>query len=572
MPNEMTVIHENNEYALIIKNDTSNEKYYLDRAPEPTSSLVKDGYNKILKQLELDKLIQNLEMTADLIYLAYNGVADADDSALPVRIHSIERNLATACTEALLVIHAIRTGSSDIVHYISQTHKWLLNGEETLAQKQLRRCEEHAMKMANEASRLAEIFVGINKETGEAHDAVLVAQKAERQKLEAARQKRIKLQDDIETSKEQLRTVLTMLQDLQEEIIEAKAVEAEEADRAFIMGLVNSFTKVATLGLGTLGGEAENIYANQIKSGQFSDANEKLKTAFNKLTDDEQNINNRKTELTKKVQRQSDLKAEIEDMVKKAGNATSPEEKDKLKAALELKENDLQKLSSDISTEDSAIKEETLKVNKNRDFFDSIGDITQKQESIMKRSTELLRQKHEMRMKELDTMKNIRSNITALKLNEIMAKIAASTATSLGIASSALSKIIAILHQAILFWKSMAQHCNELANSKTAEMVGDVQSLSLEKRIREYTSKEFMSQSVYYMAGWVALILVCNDYYEATQEARTKILDNIAESPSISKSNSLVLELADKLGIQYDNLIAEEEKNIAASLVVIGQP
>jgi hypothetical protein len=95
-------------------------------------------------------------------------------------------------------------------------------------------------------------------------------------------------------------------------------------------------------------------------------------------------------------------------------------------------------------------------------------------------------------------------------------------------AIGALKRVASILADASLFWKSMARHCKQLAQSDLKSVIDDYTDAyeDADERIAEYLTPKFKEDTVRFLASWKALEVICREYREKTETIKVEILES----------------------------------------------
>ena len=148
----------------------------------------------------------------------------------------------------------------------------------------------------------------------------------------------------------------------------------------------------------------------------------------------------------------------------------------------------------------------------------------------------------EKRHEALSRMSEFAAKIKQCGTEENMAECAVS---ALHEAIGALKHLSAVMMQAALFWKQMQDHCRSLAESEMQTQVETAMTLSVEERLKVWTSNGFKIKAIEFYAGWVALNGVCKIYIEHIKATQQDLYRYISENPTYEESRKLLPELAE---------------------------
>ena len=82
--------------------------YNLTVAPDYQDPLVKAEVAKVLGQLSLKDVTDNLYLSVELIFVAYNGVAGAKGGTIQAEIQEIQSGLALLCNECVKTMTTVQ--------------------------------------------------------------------------------------------------------------------------------------------------------------------------------------------------------------------------------------------------------------------------------------------------------------------------------------------------------------------------------------------------------------------------------------------------------------------------------
>lgn len=581
IPADMEVAQDSDGYALVIHQGVSIEKYYMDKEPKSDSSLVLVGKSAILNELNLDRLVEDMQLTADLLFLAYMGTADAPGGEIQAKIQGLQEKLARACNQAIETINEFQFKTTDVLGYLLKAHKWLLEGEEKVALKQLQRCEESAGIMAEKAKTLADTFKNLEVETNNVYMDTIKVRGAQQDKLKELQKQINESQAALNGLKEMQGEILNSINDLQEKYAEAKAEEEKDKDRQMIMGIFSAITSVLSAGVAPfqqvkniLSSNADQVIAEN-RASHETEKNTLLKTIEQEIKDGEVTLLKAEEELSHINSRIRESEASTsngshsESTTETEDTATEEEENSREGSATgtntillkekEDKEKEINQIKEALQSAKNRLQAETENM---QEVQAALASAEQAVVASKDRAREILKAKNDMDKMKIINMGKIAEQTGKLASMQAEQGITESTVASLDIAAKALANVVTILLDASLFWGSMQQYCKDLSKSKMTEMIADVQDLSQEKRLKEYTAEDFMFTSVSYIARWKALNIVCQEYIKAVMNTRAKVLVNIEKSPSLAESRSLAPRLAVELNAKTLGLLQKAEERI----------
>lgn len=572
----------NNEGCIIV---IEKKEYSLAEIPSFNDPLVQREKERVLGQLSLNDITQNLNLSVELFYVAYHGVAGARGGKLQAEIARLQSRLAMLCNECVITMETFETETRNIIELLQQCYRWLTKGQEKLAFKKLAHCKESSNAMSIKAKSLAEQFKTLQVDSTRAksdtileeaseNDRLLAAEKAERetiakQKAEEANQKA--LLEDIETT-----------QRLYED---AKNREAEESTKALVLGIISTVTGAIGAGLGAYSA-AKNPVATIInRAGSTLEDNAQIKAAQATMDSAKQQSD----EAQKKYLEAKDkedaqlaiikrLKAELDELNTALTSMEQDGSASKEDIATLQKKRDDKKTEHDTATEKlpaltrAANSLEKDAKESNEAYAAAGTTLTTLAASTSKiaekaATTEASVREERMNLlnKQLELQKEKRASLVALaeyaaSLENL--KIEQGNATlsvnSLHSAIDALGKVIGTLTNASLFWDQMSAYCGQMTSGGFQRDLEDLKEMDLDVRLQEYQEPQFMISFLLYLCQWVAVNGLSGDYLKAAGEAQKKAVNYLRESPTIEEAKRKAPELA-------KNLSRIVEKDLQAS-------
>jgi chemotaxis protein histidine kinase CheA len=603
--NELSVTVLPEQRELVVVQGSSKETYSLQTIPSKLSQLVVNSKQEILHELHLSDIVLNLDNAAGLMYVAYNALAGTQ---IQSKMSGLQSALLDLCKDCIVTVQAFDIKSSEILTYLVQTYKWLFKGQEALALKQLERCGECAGEMAKKSEELAAGFTAIAKTTEAVLEASQDEENLQYQKMNELQAKLRKIEADKAAKGVLQKELIVGIEEMRTLYTEAKELEKIESERAFVLGLTSAISSAVGKGLGaavSIYNPASKITAvtnalkptnNTLKKKESTKTkDQKTKEAKQAEEDakaiekeiDEKNAAVKKLEgqiktLTQEVQtaeqeaktkekeaKQQKEKAEGTSDDKPKTKARRTEEAkalakvaakarklaDDKKTQLKTKQEELKALQAKIKSTKEKAKAKRAIAASLAEVLSGVSDGTAKMQeaaasyaqSAHEEKMQYLNQKLELEKQNREVLAALAEYAQLIKNTDFESNTAAVAVETLHVAVRCLKQIVTSLATAALFWRSMEQYCQNLAKSKLAEQIQDIQALPLEVRLAEYLEPEFMFNAVAYMARWVALNTVCKDYWQAVNKAYGKVKENINSAPKIEEAKKMAPKLADEI-------------------------
>lgn len=229
------------------------ETYTLTEIPKPDSSLVKQACDEVMGNLNLDKLISDLELCKQLIFLARNGVQGAgteESIAIVPRLTKLHEDFTKVCGRADMELTAIAQCSVQIQTNLLDVYEDLYDGEFNAAAKSVARFSSMAQKLADSAHALAAQFNDLEQRAS----GILGDTQVALGKNELAHKKLEQQIQDLQIQTDKAKRLVTKLREahkkLEEDYQEAKSKADDAETKAFSMAIVGAIFKPLAAGIG----------------------------------------------------------------------------------------------------------------------------------------------------------------------------------------------------------------------------------------------------------------------------------------------------------------------------------
>jgi predicted nucleic acid-binding Zn-ribbon protein len=577
---------------IIIKDPNSLEVeiegkvYDLSKIPEYEDKLVQKEVANVLNQLSLKDITENLYLTVELFYVAYNGVAGARGGTIQAEIASIQSDLALLCNECVETMTSFKSETQNILKLLVDMYRWLTNGKENLAIKKLTHCSESSATMSEAANHLAEKFKELQIRSTKARSNTIEEEASEQDKKLAAEKAERELRAKQEAEKKNNEELVAQIGEMQEKYDEAKSREEKEATKSLILGVTSAIASSIGAGLGAFAAAKNPVstaISSTVSNAQVAKAQQDMNEKKAQSDKAQQELLTAKDDQTKKKNRVDGLTSEIDTLNKQiAQNEKNQEVLTKLKQQLDAKKGELSTAKSELTTADAKIVQLQKTSNDStaaysaaasslQELAKSTGQMTQAaasaEESIHAEKMSFLNQKlslEKQKRESLVALTQYAETVKNLKTEEGMATV---SVNSLHAAVEALGKIIATLTNASLFWDQMSSYCKKMTNQDFQQTIKDLtepdSGLSEAERIKEYKSLQFMRQFLSYMCQWVAINGLSGEYLITAGEAQKKAVEYLKQSPTIEEALKKAPELAKNMEVMLNKNLLESGKVIA---------
>jgi hypothetical protein len=231
----------------------AGEPYSIAVLPSADSKVVKAASAAVLNNLNLDKLISDLELCKQLIYLASNGIKGAgtpESVKLVPLVTELHKDFTSVCGQADIQLNAIAAASAQIQEQFVMVIELVYLGEIQTALNIMAEFSETARKLAASSDNLAKEFTKLensaSKILGSAQLALGAGETAHKDL-----QKQIgefKIQAEKATRLAEL--IRTQHLKLEEDYQEAREKADDSEKKAFTLSVVGAIFKPIAAGLG----------------------------------------------------------------------------------------------------------------------------------------------------------------------------------------------------------------------------------------------------------------------------------------------------------------------------------
>lgn len=590
-----------------------DETYTVTAVPEATSKLVLDTRARILGEMKLDDLLNNMALVGQLLFVAYNGVAK--EPKLRGQISTLQVNYMRLCADSHQAMQSFELSCAAMLRHLQNLFTYLLEAEEDTALLYIGYMAKVAEEMATAATDLKKGFDGLFLQATEALAGAETAKGTEEQKQEALEKERANfeaLSEKARVLKEEIGKSKVQLQQLYEE---AKQASEKHENRAFALAIVGAIMKPLGEGLGAFAGAMANskipISLPTVPPAAPKDEDDEEKPTPSKpksesspskaeLEEAEKDVKENREAADKAEEEAATANKAAEEAEEKAENAQEALEKagdDELEEAKEEAETakaeaettreaadeaDEKAAAAKGAAEKAAEKYKLLTaamagVGKG---LSSAGDAATAMgrsyadiaAAYNKEKQEYLKMLLEEQKQERQALADIAEYAKRMQTIATQVQVAALVIDALHQAVGALKQIVVILSHASDLWKQMAQHCTKLSGS-TGTFKDRIELWKTRpNRVQLYLGASFVQDAVRYYADWKALEIVSKEYAAAAGGIKADVQKNIKKNITTDEMLKLAVKEGKKLLETTDESTAsldDEEQAIKDELTVI---
>ncbi|WP_105168917.1 hypothetical protein [Pseudoalteromonas sp. T1lg23B] len=556
------------------------ESYSLREIPSFQSSMVQKEVQRVLGQLNLGEVTENLELSVDLLNVAYHGVAG--QGTLRPRVAKLQSELAMLSNDCIVTMTSFESQTAIILKQLIEVHKWLSKAKEGMAIKKLARCKEASKSMAQEAKQLADAFVVLQKDSTSVYTDTMYAEEQEHIRKEKLSQSISTLNAKLKAEKTSQKELVANAMQAELDYQDAKDREESEVKHTRTVQIVSMVLSVFKAGIGAAFGgsdqENEAIQAQREKKAKAQqDANEKqqqLERHEEQLATASKLFEELEAKALHTVSRLEELEQKLE--VKRS----QPDAKDEEDALLaQIRGLQTEKVQLDVHLENAHKNKKAAQkaADDAKRIYNTAMSAFNAIESTLKDMTDasaktlasyrqekmaFLKQKIELEKAKRESLEKLSEFTSMLANTQDEFTISESSVQSLHAAVGAMGQIVSSLTQAALFWEQMANYCDRMQDAGFQAMIEDIKDEDEDTRKEQYEDEMFIEEYLTYLCQWAALNGISKEYQAKASLAQVKALEHMKLNPSIELCRELAPQLAKEMGTKLSRQIEASNEAI----------
>lgn len=552
---------------VIISDAGESEKLTLLEAPPEDSILVQNSRRDVLGEINLDKMLANLEDCVDLLQITFNAV---DSFHVQKQVQELSKQFSDAVIKSNAAALAFKEATETVVDSYITAYGNLYCGETATGIEMLSDVKSVAQKMVKKSDELVSVFEKLSDSTNDILKAVM----DERAVDEKKRSETKALIVELEASTKALNQIKQDIQkDIEEFETEYKKLEKREMDQEkWANGM--QIASLVVGGLGSLFGGITSVFRSKDSEDDRREAKDSVEgessAEQNAKEDYAQNIRDQeqiKSSL-KKVQDRIEAIDKILDgeLYKDGSNhkEADAENPDTDKTGDELREekqhqieekgrleNELKSLAGKEKTLAGTLEGLDVAVDGISDQIrDAAKEMQSKVDSLADRMEVIRKKKDKLReMERENTMKLAEQ--TAKMQNAVMDENALESAVkSLVIAIGCLRRVLAYIQEIRLFWMNISTFCDGLASDeRLSKMIQSQDGKEAEKSAGYFKTRLFVKPYIETVAKWQCLHVIFTQYLESLAHVAKRLNESFEQrlSDDQKKQWQLASQLAGKL-------------------------
>lgn len=303
------------KYELLVVTNDCEETFDLEKVPGKETELVKEQKKQLSAELDLRRLVVNLNNTSTLLYISYNALYA---TSVQSKVSGLQKQLSDLCAQSQAAMGSIRSNTEIVFEQLPTVYTLLVSGKAPAAMELLASCSIYAGKMAWISEELAEGFEKMA-------DKAQVALEGSQDLYANDKKKKQEIKDQINEMrarqaklKKQSEELQGTLQEVEERYADARRREERAEKNAMIMGIVNVCASTLSFGLGALAEQTksrqetrQNMQSSKTGAEQ-KESQKELQKEQEELEAQEQAVNEAQEELAAAERELSKIEAEAQ--------------------------------------------------------------------------------------------------------------------------------------------------------------------------------------------------------------------------------------------------------------------
>ncbi len=573
---EYKVIPMDDTVEIIITDESDSETLTLMKAPPSDSLLVQNSCKDVMGEINLDKMLANMEDCVDLLQVTFNAV---DGFIVQSQIQELSKQFSDAVIKSNAAALAFKEGAKTVVESYITAYGNFYYGEISLGLEILKDVQNVAKRMVKKSDELVSVFTKLSEETNDILKAVMDERAADEQK----RNETEALVAELEASTNALKDIKDEIQkDIKEFEEEYNKLEKREMDQekradsmqiaSLVIGGISSIFGGITGALSNMGNASERREAQASVEGESS-AEQKAKEDYTQNVREQEQI---KSQIKKIEGRIAAIDKILDDELYKDGTKheeADPEDKDTEKTGDELRKEKREKVDEKNNLDDK-LKSLSGKEKSLEDLLNGFGvavdkisgeirktakEVQEKADSLADRMDIIRKRKEQLKdMERKNTMKLAEQ--TAKMQNAVMDKNALDSAVnSLVIAIGCLRRILAYMQEIRLFWMNVSTFCDSLASDQLlGKMIRSQEGKDAGKSAQYFKTKLFVKPYIETVAKWQSLYVIFTQYLDSLAHVAKRLNESFLQH--ISTDRTQQWQLASQLAGRLKDKLRSEAK------------
>ncbi len=569
IPNDDTV-------QVTISDDGVTETLTLLEAPSEESILVQQGRKDVLGEINLEKMLANLDDCVDLLQITFNAV---DGFAVQSKVQDLSTKFSNAMLKSNTAALDFKLATKTVVNAYIEAYGNLFYGETEVAISILTDIKPIAQKMVKKSDELVKTYDELTNYTNVILKEVMDERSADETKRNETKTLIAQLEASINAMNELKKNLVDDIKQFEEDYKKLEQREMEQEKRSYNMQLASLIIS----GIGSLFGTANDVYSDNKKKerdeaehmtesemGECS-AETKAKRDYTQNICEQENI---KSQLQKIDERIKAIDEVLDGQFYKDGENNENADKDNpdtQKTAQELRDekvsltnkksslnNDLNSLKGKEDTLSNTLKGFGAAMDKvSEEVHSAAQEMQKKADSLAERMEVIRKRRDELKDKERENVVKL-AEYTAKMENAVMdANSLESAVQSLVVAIGCLRRVLAYLQEIKLFWMNVEAFCDRLANDDgIVKLIKHQEQKEPEKRAAYFKTILFVKGYIQTVSKWQTLNIIFSEYLEALAAVAKRLNESFEQA--LDSDRKVQWKLASKLAGQLKNKLKSE--------------
>lgn len=558
------VIPQDETVMVKITEDGITEQLSLMEPPGKESSLVVKSKKDVLGEINLEKMLSNLDNCVDLLQITFNAVDGFD---VQDEVQELSNRFLDAMTESNTTALDFKLATEQVLEAYINAYGNLFYGEVETAMMLLTDTKGIAVQMVKKADELVVVFSELTDYTNSVLKEVMKERSADEQKRSETKAMINELQgslDAMEELKENLQNDIEQANADYEKLLKREMKQEERAYNmqlaSMIIGAVSGLFGVASDTVSTAKKDREAAESQtESEMGETSAEVQAKRNYTENIGKQEQN----KSAVKKIDERIAAIDKILDGQLYKDGaNHASADttDLDVQKTGEELRKEKQNKVEEKgrLQLEMDKLKGEETILGKTLSGFGAVMDevaentrsaaqeIQKTADSLAERLDAIEKKRNVLKKQERENLVNLKKN-TAKMQNMVMDENELESAIQcLVIAIGCLRRVLAYLHEIKLFWSNVETFCNSLdSNESITKLIEMQRTKEPEQSAAYFKTIIFVKGYLGMVAKWQALYVIFEEYLRALAKVSKRMSETMEQE--LSDDRKVQWQLATKL-------------------------
>ena len=566
------------------------EKYTVLTPPKKGSFLVRSEIENTFPDVHLDKLIKNLWLTVDLMYLAYNASVNLE--GLAVKTQDRQRAVGDLISNSGNTMTIYKKTTIKVMSSVTTAYEYLIAGNEALAIGVFEEITLEASKMVESCRDLIKEYETVSGKLADDSKFVTNLLTSKSHSLDELQKHVDELHSMKDSQEAKAKDLKVKLKRLADELTDASSQAKDDTEKAFWLNLVGGLFKAVGAGLSAYTAATNpvgmvNSAISQVNGGKtVSDEDER------KLAQQEKELKEKQAEVEQAEKKKSELEAaksqldtdkkaadskvntlvsRKEELIKKRDDETITDtEQDELdgiegiKGSLQTAKSNATTLSGKITQNEQDLKEANKNYKESKAAFETMSqafnelsatfsqmatDATATAKSARDQVVEIMKQRNELEDINREVIGKVALLTGQITSDDNQIERLKKTIIATEVSKWALNTAISSLKEAEQFWKLIQIALENLSGGKTEKDIKMMkEKFSEDERKDIFRSKTFIADGVLSMIRWKSIYSICDDYINQSESLYQEALDNAGKNtPTLEEASSNLLYLKEQI-------------------------